>query len=225
MVRLSISPRDRQAELEVAPLKVVELRAELTKRGLPQSGLKAELAARLIEALATEDHTDENEPPSPAPPSPHGEAPAGGTGEVAGILSPALAPRSANAKPFGLPPVPKFCSPVRKTQSVRKAPDSPICHVESRRGARGGNGLMQDALSPLDFLSPEEQAPSEEEHKTVRLLQRPPDLSAIAIRLLHAFVELTEAGGGRSRRRRWPWGRKSRRMSGCRRWKKPWRRL
>lgn len=41
--------------LEIGKLKVVELREELSKRGLKTAGRKAELAARLQEAIDAED--------------------------------------------------------------------------------------------------------------------------------------------------------------------------
>lgn len=43
-------------EQDVAKLKVAELKEELKSRGLPLSGLKAELAKRLLEAVKTEVH-------------------------------------------------------------------------------------------------------------------------------------------------------------------------
>jgi hypothetical protein len=41
-------------EQEVAKLKVSELKEELKSRGLPLSGLKADLAKRLLEAVKKE---------------------------------------------------------------------------------------------------------------------------------------------------------------------------
>ena len=45
------------AELDVASLKVAELRDELKKRGLPTQGVKAVLAERLNEALQVRNRT------------------------------------------------------------------------------------------------------------------------------------------------------------------------
>jgi hypothetical protein len=61
MVRLSTSPREAAplppASIAVASLKVVELRAELSGLGLPTTGRKAELAARLTAAQQDKENT------------------------------------------------------------------------------------------------------------------------------------------------------------------------
>lgn len=45
---------EEMSTLNVAEMKVVDLRVELTKRGLDTNGVKAELVARLTSAIAEE---------------------------------------------------------------------------------------------------------------------------------------------------------------------------
>ena len=52
------------AEEEVSRMKVAELKAALGERGLKVSGLKAELAERLLDAIAS---GNEGAPPAPVP--------------------------------------------------------------------------------------------------------------------------------------------------------------
>ncbi len=52
---------------DYSKMKVVELKAELKRLGLPQNGLKAELVARLEEATASEDDPTAASGPPPEP--------------------------------------------------------------------------------------------------------------------------------------------------------------
>jgi hypothetical protein len=49
------------APVEIAKMKVAELKAELKERGLPEKGLKAELVARLKEAMEEDEAMEEEE--------------------------------------------------------------------------------------------------------------------------------------------------------------------
>ena len=72
---LAAAPPTRNADLMVDPskLKVAELQEELKKKNLSTTGKKAELVARLEEALANET-TAEPEAPAPEPEAPEPEA-------------------------------------------------------------------------------------------------------------------------------------------------------
>eukprot|EP00163_Fabomonas_tropica_P001585 TRINITY_DN11179_c0_g1_i1.p1 TRINITY_DN11179_c0_g1~~TRINITY_DN11179_c0_g1_i1.p1 ORF type:complete len:709 (+),score=132.01 TRINITY_DN11179_c0_g1_i1:59-2128(+) len=73
---------------EIDQLRVVDLKAELDKRGLSTKGLKAELAKRLREAVGSGDGSD-----APAPGEGEGEGEAKGTEEEAAAAAPAPEPK------------------------------------------------------------------------------------------------------------------------------------
>ncbi len=59
---VAIAPAMPAIVLNVATLKVADLRAELVKRGLPTDGLKPDLVARLIAAMAPVDTEEDHKP-------------------------------------------------------------------------------------------------------------------------------------------------------------------
>ncbi|KAI0860680.1 hypothetical protein F4860DRAFT_193182 [Xylaria cubensis] len=105
---------------DYSKMKVVELKAELKRLGLPQNGLKAELISRLEEATASEDTPAETEQP-PA--------------EATTATEPDEAQPAEVAEPFSASPEPSKAKTAQELQAA-PAPDIDMAQDSSRNDAQ-----------------------------------------------------------------------------------------